>query len=72
MTAEFFTAHWRAKMGIQITLLALCANLHASMPPTGSTEGVERATGREGRATAMEQAEEMIECSGSGRRDERE
>lgn len=47
---ESFMAHCRAKMGIQITLLALCANLHASMPPTGCTEGG---------AAAMEGGEEI-------------
>ena len=50
MTGESFMAHCRARMGIQITLPALCANLHASMPPTGCKEwgrmGDESATGR--------------------------
>lgn len=35
-----------AEMGFQITPLALCANLHASMPPTGCTEGEEGEEGR--------------------------
>ena len=40
-----------AEMGFQITPLALCANLHASRPPTGCTEGEEGEGGEETRAT---------------------
>lgn len=49
-----------AEMGFQITPLALCANLHASMPPTGCTEGEDegreekRATGEDRGAAMME------------------
>lgn len=64
---ESFMAHCRAKMGIQITLLALCANLHASMPPTGCTE---RGGGREtreqqGRREELPQWKEgrILQCS---------
>lgn len=52
------------KMGIQITLCALCANLHASMPPTGSTGGREGGRwesirGGERSYTAVEGGEEI-------------
>lgn len=40
MREEPFIARCGAEMGIQIALLALCANLHASMPPTGCTDGL--------------------------------
>lgn len=84
MREEPFMAHCGAEMGIQITLLMLCANLHASMPPTGCTDGLgrgvgrrgggqenESATGEERGGAAMEGGEEITDCSGSGRRIER-
>lgn len=81
MREEPFIANGGAEMRIQITLLALCANLHASMPPTGCTDvlgrgvggwmGNESATGKERGGAAMEGGEEITDCSGSGRRIER-
>lgn len=81
MSEEPFMAHCGAEMGIRITFLALCANLHASMPPTGCTDGLggecggwtgnESATGEERGGAAMEGGEEITDCSGSGRRIER-
>lgn len=78
MREEPFMAHCGAEMGIQITLLTLCANLHASMPPTGCTDrfgrdvggwtGNESAAGEERGGAAMEGGEEITDCSGSGRR----
>lgn len=85
MREEPFMAHCGAEMGIQITLLALCANLHASVPPTGCTDGLGRGLGgaegdgrgrrarpgKERGGAAMEGGEEITDCSGSGRRIER-
>lgn len=65
----------RAEMGFQITLLALCANLHASMPPTGCTEGRRRRRRESNRggetSYVMKRGEKMIEWGGGGRKAER-